>query len=304
MAPGGSRPCCSSCWNLLPLDLVEDELARDSGLVEGPHSGSTSPAPSRNPTLGPKVVPALIPNPVPAPTLPSFDEFFKQFMKTYLESNQGPRQPPTEHEQSFKAKVLEVYYGKSHIDYYHFCQQCKYYFETAGATETNQTPFTAFFLSGKISVRWTQYKRHYRGEELTPITWTEFKTFLQKNLKESKSFIDNIWRKLKRDSQYQLEEIYDWVFYLEHFQSILIEFDQAAAPTESTMVRYFEKGLKPFIKAEMDKNAIHLDNYEELVMKAVRAKAKAGLQPSSYVRETDIQVFRGSQPAHATAHKV
>ena len=82
-----------------------------------------------------------------------------------------------------------------------------------------------------------------------------------------------------------------------------MEFDPAAAPTESTMVRYFEEGLKPSIKAEMDQDATHLDNYEELVAKAVRAEAKAGLRPSSYVREADLQVLRGSRPTH-TAHKV
>ena len=53
------------------------------------------------------------------------------------------------------------------------------------------------------------------------------------------------------------------------------------------MVRYFEEGLKPSIKAEMDQNASHLDNYEELVAKMVRTKTKAGPQPSSYVQKTD-----------------
>ena len=124
------------------------------------------------------------------------------------------------------------------------------------------------------------------------------------NLGESKSFVDSIWRKLKRDSQYQLEEVYDWASHLEHLQSILMEFDPAAAPTESTMVRYFEEGLKPSIKAEIDQDATHLDDYEELVLKAVRAEAKAGLRPSSYVREADLQVLRGSRPTHTTAHKV
>ena len=70
------------------------------------------------------------------------------------------------------------------------------------------------------------------------------------------------------------------------------------------MVRYFEKGLKPSIKAEIDQDATHLDDYEELVAKAVRAEAKAGLRPSFYVREADLQVLRGSQPTHTTAHKV
>ena len=66
IAPGGSHPHRSPCRNL-PMDPVEDELARDPGPVRGPHSGSTSPAPSRNPTPGPEPVPARIPAPVPAP---------------------------------------------------------------------------------------------------------------------------------------------------------------------------------------------------------------------------------------------
>ena len=132
----------------------------------------------------------------------------------------------------------------------------------------------------------------------------EFKAFLQKNLGESKSFVNSIWKKLKKNSQYQLEEVYDWASHLKHFQSILIEFDPLAAPTESTMVRYFEEGLKPSIKAEMDQDASHLDDYEELIAKAVRAEAKAGLRPSSYVRETDQQVSQGNRPAHTTAYKV
>ena len=120
---------------------------------------------------------------------------------------------------------------------------------------------------------------------------------------ESKSFVDGIWRKLKRDSQYQLEEVYDWASHLEHLQSILQEYDPVAAPTEVTMVRYFEEGLKPSIKAEMDQDESQLIDYEELVAKAVRAEAKAGLRPSSYVRETDLNCLQGNRPAHITAHK-
>ena len=70
------------------------------------------------------------------------------------------------------------------------------------------------------------------------------------------------------------------------------------------MVRYFDEGLKPSIKAEMDQDISHLVDYEELKVKRVRAKAKAGLQPNSYLQETDQQVPRGNRPAHITAHKV
>ena len=83
-----------------------------------------------------------------------------------------------------------------------------------------------------------------------------------------------------------------------------MKFDPVATPTESTIVRYFEEVPKPSIKPEINQEATHLDHYEELVVKAVRAEAKAGLRPSFYVRETDIQVCRRSRPAHTTTHKV
>ena len=156
MAPGGSRPRCSPRRNLSTLDPVEDELAREPGPVGGPCSGSSSLALSCNHTPGPKLVLALNLDPVPAPAPPCSKKLFKQFMRTYLKSNQGPKQPPAKREQSLKAKVPEVYYGKSHMDCYHFCQQCKDYFETAGATGTKRTLFAASFLRGNISVHWTQ----------------------------------------------------------------------------------------------------------------------------------------------------
>ena len=54
----------------------------------------------------------------------------------------------------------------------------------------------------------------------------------------------------------------------------------------------------------MDQEDFQLINYEKRILRVVRAKAKAGLQLSSYVRETDLNYFWGSQPAHTTTHKV
>ena len=53
-----------------------------------------------------------------------------------------------------------------------------------------------------------------------------------------------------------------------------------------------------------DQDNSQLIDYEELVAKAVKAEAKAGLRPSSYVRETDLSCLRGNQPPHTTTHKV
>ena len=122
-----------------------------------------------------------------------------------------------------------------------------------------------------------QYKYCDWDKELTPITWTEFKVFLQKNLGKSKSFIDNIWKKLKRDFQYQVEEVYNCASHLKYLQFILMEFDPVTAPTKSTIVRYFEEGLKPSIKVKRDKDNTHLNDSEELVIKAMRAEAKVSL---------------------------
>ena len=158
MASRGSRPHCSPRRNPLPIDPIEDELARDPGSDRGPHLDSTSLAPSRNPTLGSDLVLALVSAPIPAP-LPApilapvpapipapgpTNKLFKRFMKAYLKMNQEPRQPPMGRKRTLKAKVPEVYYGKLHMDCYHFCQQCKDYFETTGATGINRTLLQLF----------------------------------------------------------------------------------------------------------------------------------------------------------------
>lgn len=132
MALGSSCPCRFSCWNLLPIDQVGDKLVRDQGPTKDFHSSSTSLALFCNSTLGSALVftlvsapdLALTPAPDLAPTLASVssNKLFRQFIKAYLESNQGFSRPPAEREQSFKAKVPDMYYQKLYIDYYHFCQ--------------------------------------------------------------------------------------------------------------------------------------------------------------------------------------
>ena len=54
-----------------------------------------------------------------------------------------------------------------------------------------------------------------------PITWVKFKDFFQNNLGDFRAFIDSIWKKVKRDSQYQDESVQDWAAHLEYLQSIL-----------------------------------------------------------------------------------
>ncbi len=54
----------------------------------------------------------------------------------------------------------------------------------------------------------------------------------------------------------------------------------------------------------MEQRGRELDSWEEMIEKAVDAEAKAGLQPTSFIREMDHRCQRGNRPAHVTAAKV
>ena len=51
----------------------------------------------------------------------------------------------------FKAKTPDVYCGKSHMEFYNFCQQCKDHLATCGVTGPNQILFAASFLRDQIN---------------------------------------------------------------------------------------------------------------------------------------------------------
>ncbi len=125
------------------------------------------------------------------------------------------------------------------MEYYNFCQQCKDHFATCGATEPNRILFAASFLRDRINFRWQQHKRKLEAESSVPISWDEFKAFLQKALGDSRAFVDSYWTKIRRDSKYQQEEVLDWAAYLEHLHAMLKEFDSTGAPNETTFIRYF-----------------------------------------------------------------
>ncbi len=151
-----------------------------------------------------------------------------------------------------KAKTPDVYRGRSHMECYNFCQQCEDHFATCGATGPNRIPFAASFLRDQINFRWQQHKQKLEAARSVPISWDEFKAFLQKALGDSRAFVDSYWSKIRRDSQYQQEEVLDWAAHMEHLQVVLKEFDPTGALNETTLIRYFRDGLRPFIRAQLD----------------------------------------------------
>ena len=195
----------SLCVNT-PVDLAgePDELAGTQGPARKSNTGSDE-APTEAPTPPEASTLPLVP--------PTSEDFFTKFMKVFMEMTQARDQLKLR-EHPLKARTPETYSGKSHMDCYHFCQQCENYFETSSAIGMNRTLFVATFLRGAISLRWAQYKQ--RHKRTTPITWSEFKAFLWKDLGSSQAFIDSIWSKFRRDSQYQLEETQDWASHLQY----------------------------------------------------------------------------------------
>ena len=141
MAPG-SCVCRSPRVNTLVDPAGElDELA-SQGPARGSNVGSDeAPIPPEAST------PPLVP--------PTSEDLFTKFMKVFIETTQAQAQALAEpRECPLMARTPETYWGKSHMECYHFCQQCEDYFETSGASGMNRTPFAASFFRGSISLRW------------------------------------------------------------------------------------------------------------------------------------------------------
>ena len=118
-----------------------NELAGAQGPVRGSNAGSDE---------------APTPPEASTPPLVTFtsEDLFTKFMKVFMKTTQTQVQALAEpRERPLKAKTPETYWGKSHMECYHFYQQCEDYFETLGTTGMNRTPFAALFLCGSISLR-------------------------------------------------------------------------------------------------------------------------------------------------------
>lgn len=83
--------------------------------------------------------------------------------------------------------------------------------------------------------------------------WDDFKIFLRWSLNESKVFVNDIWKKIRTISQYQLEKVIDWATYLEHLQAVLKEFNVTATSNKDLLIYYFWHKLRPSIRAQINK---------------------------------------------------
>ena len=63
--------------------------------------------------------------------------------------------------------------------------------------------------------------------------------------------MNTTWSRVKRNSQYQWEEVYNWASYLEYSQSI--EFDADRAPEKPDLIRFFGEGRQLLVGTAREK---------------------------------------------------
>ena len=117
----------------------EDELA--GGPPGAPTEGSNTPTPS--PPVSRAQTPADAPAPTPAPlrgtyTNVNLQRATKLALELFIQGQahaQGLASAAWDKalDKPLKARNLDLYYGSLHMEYYHFCRQCKNHFETVGA---------------------------------------------------------------------------------------------------------------------------------------------------------------------------
>lgn len=129
---------------------------------------------------------------------------------------------------------------------------------------------------------------------MVPITWDEFKTFVYKFSRHSRTFVDNHWAKIEKNSQYQLEDAQDQAAHLEYLPAKLKIFDLIAALNGDVLICYLRKGLCLSIQARMNNPNHDLDLWEEAIEKVVDAKANAGLQLPLGTKQINSGCLRGN----------
>ena len=286
-----------------PLPVGEDELAGATLRAFINNNGT----PSHILAVSHISTPAPAPSPTPAKLVAKYtnsdlQRATKLALHLFVQGQQQVQSqiaPPVPEpwKRPLKASFPDLYYNNSHMDCYRFCQQCEDHFKTVSVKGLNRFLFATLFLRGLVTQQWLQHKQRYDGA--APITWQEFKNFFQKNLADIKAFVDYIWSKIKRDSQYQDKSVHDWAVYFKYLQSILIKFVLDYAPEEDTMIWYFQEGLQPSVQFEIEQRGQELDSFEGIVKKAVDAEAKAALRPHSYARNINQHCLWGSRPSAA-----
>ena len=83
----------------------------------------------------------------------------------------------------------------------------------------------------------------------------------------------------------------------------MLEYNLVGTSTEFIILKYFRKDLKPFVLAKPEHQDLELESFDQMVKKAINAKAKAVLQPRSNTKKIDHTYPHGNRPANFTVAK-
>ncbi len=135
-------------------------------------------------------------------------------MQIYMDAAKklAPAPPPVEPKEkaldrSLNAENPNLYYGNLHMKFYYFCQQSKDHFATTQGKDRKRVFFAVSFFKDKIFFCYQLHKTRVERYKTSQWIYNKFKDFLRKSQRESTAFMDNIRSKIKRDFQYQQEEV-------------------------------------------------------------------------------------------------
>ena len=69
------------------------------------------------------------------------------------------------------------------------------------------------------------------------------------------------------------------------------------------MLKYFRKGLKSSVLAELEHRDLKLESFNQMVKKAVDVEAKSALRPCSSTKKMHQHCPRSNRPANSTVAK-
>lgn len=85
---------------------------------------------------------------------------------------------------------------------------------------------------------------------------------------------------------------------MEYLQSVLKEFNNAAAFIDDFLIWYFRDGIRSSICAKIDKRDHNLDNWQVIVEQIVNSEAKTARQTLLLVQSSDACYVHGHKPLY------
>ena len=147
----------------------EDKLAGETP-TEGSNRRTPVPAATRALTAAaiPVVAPLAASGSANSSVVKYSDDDLQRILRTVLDSRPpapvlAPVIAAAPHSEGLgkrplKARLPDIYWGKTYLDCYNFFQKCEDHFATAGATDSNRVPFAAIFLKDTALFQWQQHQ--------------------------------------------------------------------------------------------------------------------------------------------------